>query len=172
MTIHAEVIGTTTVTSFADEGSPVEVDEIEVTGHQLMLDGSVLFWRKPTAYTVKVSVIPGSANDESLAKLLMASKASSGSNGVCRDIKEIKTDLQICCPKLNKSGKHAERGKKRLTDKAVINDGEVINGYEITAYTEGRIMSGHPGVTVDTEGKIQAKVYTFVFENQDKVSKQ
>lgn len=148
VTIKADAIGATTISEFADEGSPVEVDEIEVTGHQLMLNGSVLYWTKPTAYTAKVTVIPLSANDISLSKLLESTKVERTENGMVRICSSAatKTTMEIAAPGINRSGPSGKNVMRTWT------------------FSNGRIVSGNPGIVSDEEGKMKAKTYSFVFE--------
>lgn len=146
VTIEAEAIGSTTISEFADEGSPVEVDEIEVTGHQLMLDGSVLYWTKPTAYFVKVSVIAGSGNDESLTKLLELSHP--GGRFGEQNTDELTVKMEVSSPRIYNGGSGAD------------NFGGSAKRH---SFSDGRMLSGSPAISVDSEGKIQAKTFSFVF---------
>lgn len=144
VTVSAPAMGTTTISEFSDEGSPVEVDEIEVTGHSINLNGTVIRWRKPTAYTVKVTVIPLSENDVSLTKLLLASKVEPTGSGVrAVDVASLTTKMEIAAPAINKSGQ---------------------GGMRTWTLTEGCILGGSPAVASDAEGKMQSKTYSFVFE--------
>lgn len=146
VTVKAPAMGTTTIEEFSDEGSPVEVDEIEVTGHSINLNGTVLRWRKPTAYTVKVTVIPLSENDISLSKLLEAAKVEPTGTGVYAvSVASLNTTLEIAAPAINKSGGNA-------------------SGMRTWTFKEGCIVSGNPGIATDAEGKMQSKTYSFVFE--------
>lgn len=145
VTIDAPAMGMTTISEFSDEGSPVEVDEIEVTGHSINLNGTVIRWRKPTAYTVKVTVIPLSENDVSLTKLLLASKVEPTGGGVkAVDVASLATKMEIAAPAINESGQGSSMRK--------------------WWFTEGCIVGGSPAVASDAEGKMQSKTYSFVFE--------
>ena len=66
------------IKEFSDEGSPVEVDEIEVAGYAVNMNGLLIRWRKPSAYVVKLNVLPNSNADVSLTKLLLASHIEGG----------------------------------------------------------------------------------------------
>lgn len=65
-----------TVTEFADDKDPLKIEEVELTGHELLIDGSLFTFDKATAVKVAVSVIPGSDDDINLKILLQARKGS------------------------------------------------------------------------------------------------
>lgn len=133
--------GSTVISEFSDEGTPVECNEIEVTGHAMTLNGQVIFWRKPNAYVVSVTVIPMSDNDITLGNMLEMAHVKPG-NAVPVD--KLTTSLTINCPKINKSGSQ-------------------MSG-NMWSFQNGRIVSGPTGPSTNSEGKMSARTYTFVFE--------
>jgi len=140
ITIKSGVTGATNipVTEFSDEGSPIEVDEIEVAGYAINLNGLMIRWRKPAAYVAKVTVIPGSDNDESLTKLLNAAHITKGAT--LEPIANLKVTMEVSAPGINGAASRT------------------------WTFEEGCIVSGSPAVASDAEGKMQAKTFTFAFE--------
>jgi uncharacterized protein YodC (DUF2158 family) len=133
----------TTISEFSDEGTPVECNEIEVTGHAVTLNGQVIFWRKPNAYVVAVTVIPMSDNDITLGNMLEMAHVKPGEGGAA-PVSKLTASLTINCPKINESGSQS-RGNT-------------------WSFQNGRIVSGPTGPSTSSEGKMTARTYTFVFE--------
>lgn len=65
-----------TVTKFADDKDPLKVEEVEPTGYELLIDGSLFAFDKGAPVKVAVSVIPGSDDDINLKILLQARKSA------------------------------------------------------------------------------------------------
>ncbi len=65
-----------TVAKFADDKDPLKVEEIEPTGVELLIDGSLFTFDKGAIIKVAVSVIAGSDDDINLKILLQARKSS------------------------------------------------------------------------------------------------
>lgn len=132
----------TTISEFYDEGTPFDTNEIEVTGNSMTLNGQLILWRKPTAYTVSVTVIPESQDDEKLCEMLQNAHIRHGISPV--SVKDLDTALTIEVPSINGSGSS--------------------NGVTTFSYSNGRILGGPTGPSTDAEGKKAGRTYTFVFE--------
>lgn len=131
------------ITEFYDEGTPFETNEVEVTGSGITLNGQLVLWRKPVAYVVTLTVIPGSQDDVWLAQRLDDAHIRPGK---VIDVDRLKAKLTIWVPQINASGRQ----------------GKTV----VTSYTNGRILSGPTGPSASAEGKLAAKTYSFVFEDQ------
>lgn len=131
----------TIIKEFSDEGTPIECNDVEVTGSAVTLNGQLILWRKPCAYVVSLTVIPRSDNDETLLCMLHDAHVTPG-NVV--KISNLNASLTIVSPKINESGSQ-------------------ISG-DTWKFTNGRIVSGPTGPASSAEGKMSARTYTFVFE--------
>ena len=134
----------TTITEFSDEGSPIECQDIEVTGHSATLNGQAIFWRKPSLYQVSVTVIPGSDNDAALQQMLRRAHMHPGN---IANISELEATMTIRAPQINASGSQA--------------------GGNSWNFSYGRILSGPTGPSSNGEGKTSARTYTFIFERMN-----
>jgi hypothetical protein len=65
-----------TVSKFADDKDPIKIEEIEPTGYEVIIDGSLFTFDKGAPVKVQISVIPGSDDDINLKILLQARKSS------------------------------------------------------------------------------------------------
>lgn len=143
VTIESDACGMTTISEFPSDVSPIEIDEIEVAGHKIMLDGSVLYWSKPSAYSVKVSVIPHTKEDESLSKLADFARVKGGKD---------------------QDGNLNESATKALAVKMIVGvPAEGGSLFKQLMFDDGRMVGGSPGVSVDSDGKMQSKTFSFVF---------
>lgn len=131
----------TVIREFSDEGTPIECNEIEVTGSAVTLNGQLILWRKPNAYVVSLTVIPRSDNDAALRAMLHDAHVSPG-NVV--KVSQLNASLTIVAPKINESGSQVKGDSWK--------------------FTNGRIVGGPTGPSSSSEGKMSARTYTFVFE--------
>jgi hypothetical protein len=134
----------TTITEFSDEDTPLECSEIEVTGNAITLNGQLVLWRKPSAYMVSVTVIPRSENDLTLSKMLYQSRVCPARAVAVSDLW---SKMTIKCPRINESG-----------------NTRAVDTYK---FSNGRILSGPTGPASNSEGKMSARKYTFVFQDLD-----
>lgn len=130
------------ITNFADDSNPIDVDQIEVTGHGINVNGVLVTWEKPTAYIVSVSVLAGTEEATSLTTLLESSHARAGANFALAPTVTLTKKI----------------GKRNMLGIITSDDGET--------YTNGRIVSGPAGTSIDSEGRKQSQTFTFVFENK------
>lgn len=129
------------LTKFADDSNPVDVDQIEVTGHSINVNGELVVWEKPAAYLVTVSVLCGTEDDRNLTMLLETCHPTSGKGFALAPSVQMRVSI----------GRRSSLG--------------VVSTEDSTTYTQGRIVNGRPGAAVDSEGKKISNSYTFVFEN-------
>lgn len=127
----------TTINQFSDEGTPFEAPDIEVSENAKNLNGEMISSRKPSVYTLSVTVIPMSDNDKDLQNFLQKSAIFPGNY---TDIKKLWCDCTVTIPGQN---------------------GEGTRTYK---YFNGRIKSGPTGPSTSAEGRMAARTYTFEFE--------
>lgn len=139
--VSASVVPLINVTHFADDSNPVDVEQIEVTGHAINVNGELVTWEKPTAYIASISVLCGTDDDNDLAILLEASHATSDKGFA---LAPTITMRQVI-------GKRNSLG--------------VVTTDDAASFTKGKIVSGRPSAAVDSDGKKLSNTYTFVFEN-------
>lgn len=65
-----------TVSKLTDDVSPIEFSETQVADHEFLVDGSLFSYDTSAMISVKISVIPGTEDDQNLAALLAANKTS------------------------------------------------------------------------------------------------
>lgn len=130
-----------TLTKFADDANPVDVEQIEVTGHAINVNGELVTWEKPAAYLVSVAVLCGTDDDVNLRLLLEGSHATSGKGFALAPTITMRVSI----------------GRRNMLG--------IVSSEDSCTYTQGRIVSGRPGAAVDSEGKKMSNTYTFVFEN-------
>lgn len=117
------------ISQFADDVSPLEVEETEPVGYDMLYDGSLFAFDKAAPVKLSIGVIAGTTDDINLKILLQARKAAS-------------TIIPI--PDITS---------------AVITYGD---GGRILL-SNGTILRGPLGDTVQREGRKKGNVYTFVF---------
>jgi hypothetical protein len=66
-----------TASNFADDKDPLKIEEIEPTGYEFLIDGSLFLFDKSAAIKVQLSVVAGSADDINLKIMLQARKGTS-----------------------------------------------------------------------------------------------
>lgn len=128
------------VTKFADDQNPIDVEQIEVTGHSIQVCGELVTWERPSAYILSVAVLCGTEDDINLRLLLESSHVHSKAGFALAPTVAL----------------YSQIGKRNFFGVVTTDDTQV--------YTQGRIVSGRPGSAVDSEGKKISNVYTFVFE--------
>ena len=127
----------TTIEDFPEDEEPITAEQIEVIDHQFTLNGELFRTRKPVVYMVGLSVIPETANDESLRSLLISTAPPSVDSG-----------QDVTAP-LEKS--------ENVTITIYSPSGNTFK------FEDGNIISGPPAISVDGEGKMRTNHYQFVF---------
>ena len=131
------------ITEFSDEGSPVEISDMDIADGNMNLNGILVTWTKAQAVEFSLSLIPNTPSVKMLATWLAAH--SIGGKGA---IPEAFIDqLQLVIPaNINVSG---TSGKNSL----------------VYTFNNGRMRRGAPATGTSAEGKMNAKTYNFIFES-------
>jgi hypothetical protein len=120
-----------TVNKFADDKDPLKIEDIEATGYEFLIDGSLFIFDKAAVIKVQVAVIAASEDDINFKTMLMSRKGSSGVLGL-PDV----TTMTI----------------------SYGNGGVVV-------FTNGSIVSGPLGDSIEQSGRHPSNTYTFVFSD-------
>jgi len=136
------------LTNLADEGNPVDIQDIEVTGHSVSVNGRLVTWNKPSAHIATIGVLAGTHDDIALTTALEAHNACG--NGKADSLTQPYFPDSVVL--VISMGFHSVGG----TQTAIP---------DVTTLSGGKLVSGQPGPSVDAEGKKQTKTFTFVFEN-------
>lgn len=134
-------IGTINITHFSDEGTPFECPDVDFSTNQKNLNGDMISSRTPSVYTVSVTVIPGSKEDQQLTMFAQAN-ALQPSN-VVKVSQLFVESIMLLIPEINLS---AEDPSARMC-------------YQ---WFNGRLKSGPTGMSTSVEGRLSSR--TFVFE--------
>ena len=68
------------ITQFADDADPLDLEEIEISGSAMGLNGDLVTWVTPNPLPMKVNVITGSEDDRNLQVLFEANRAGRNKN--------------------------------------------------------------------------------------------
>ena len=130
------------ITEFSDEGSPVEIPDIDIADGNMNLNGILVTWTKAQAAEFSLTLIPNSQSEKILATWLSAHAI--GGRGA---IPEAFIDqLQLIIPaNVNVSGTSSKNSL-------------------IYTFKNGRMRRGAPATGTNSEGKMNAKTYNFIFE--------
>ena len=94
------------LSQFADDQEPLAIEDIEATGHEMLMDGSIFIFDKAVPVKIMVAVIPGSSDDINLKILLQARKGAAS----ILPLPDI-TSMVISCP---------DGGKALFTNGSII----------------------------------------------------
>lgn len=128
-------IGGATITEFVDDANPIEIQDTEVATIEWSCNGRMIRTVKPAAVLISVTVIPGSASDNSLRKIWKQSFNNGG---------------EVALGAANKS----------LTCSITCGNGKVGS----FSFGGGTCLSGAAAVTANGQGKMGGNTYTFAFE--------
>lgn len=131
------------ITEFADEGSPVEIPDMDIADGNMNLNGILVTWTKAQAAEFSLTLIPNTPSEKILATWLAAHAI-----GGRRSIPEAFIDqLMLVIPaNVNVSGTNRKNGL-------------------IYMFNNGRMRRGAPATGTSAEGKMNAKTYNFIFES-------
>lgn len=65
-----------TLTQFADDSDPLDGDNVEIGGAGVGLNGDLVVWDKPSMVTLRLAMIPGSADAEKLNRIWEVNRSS------------------------------------------------------------------------------------------------
>ena len=128
--------GCGTISQFADDQSPFEVEPIDIGGTGMNIQGELVFWQKSNPIQIKISVIPNSEDDYKLWRYFNKRKVRDGHVGVMES-----EGTTITITQNNKFG-----------------------GAE-WVYTNCVPMNFPVGVNASNDGRYTGKTYTFVGED-------
>lgn len=84
------------ITHFADDKEPFQIDDQEITGHGMGINGDLVVYTKPVPVTCSVSVVANSPDDIALYTLFRMNKCTSATHAF--DI----VDMSIVIPNIAK----------------------------------------------------------------------
>jgi len=138
----------TTITEFSDEGTPFECPDVDLSDNRKNLNGQMISSRQPSVYTVSVTVIPGSRNDQDLSELAQQAALQPGSITPISDL--IIDTLELNVPEIDESSAYSGvAGRNKVRKYKWMN---------------GRFKSAPTGPSTSAEGRMSARTYTFEFE--------
>lgn len=136
------------VLEFSDEGTPIELPDIEVASSAMTMNGELVTWTKPSPINFSITVIPGSASDNALRNLLYAGHVG------------------------GRKGKAIEQSYVHISSATLevpsiyTNDSAVNTAKNLKfTFSNGRLTAGPMGIGSNAEGKMSARTYKFVFES-------
>ena len=130
------------ITEFSDEGSPVEIPDMDIADGNMNLNGILVTWTKAQAAEFSLTLIPNSQSEKILATWL-AAHAIGGRGGIPEAFID---QLQLFIPK------------------NVEVSGTYKKNYLMYTFKNGRMRRGTPATGTNSEGKMNAKTYNFIFE--------
>ena len=135
------------VLEFSDEGTPIEIPDIEVASSAMTMNGELVTWTKPNPINFNITVIPGSASDNALRNLLYAGHVG-GRKGKPIDQDYVHIDTAT------------------LEVPSIYTNGIVTEARSrVFVFTNGRLTAGPMGIGSNAEGKMSPRTYKFVFES-------
>ena len=132
------------IDEFSDEGTPFDCPDVDLSENAKNLNGEMISSRKPSVYSVSVTVIPGTDQDRELAKLFHKSALYKGNVTPIADL--IVSSLTINIPKIDGSGE------------------DVVSTRKYT-FSNGRAKTGPTGPSSSAEGRQAARTYNFEFQD-------
>lgn len=144
VTITGAGLSISDITDFSDDGTPIQVSDLEVAGSSMNINGEMVTWAKANPVEVSLSLIPGSDSDNKITNFLRAI-APGGSMGKVSTNAYI-SSMVISTPDVTRANLESTRPHRTYT------------------FTNGRMLRGTPGLSSDADGRMISKTYTFVFE--------
>ncbi len=135
------------VLEFSDEGTPIEMPDIEVASSAMTMNGELVTWTKPTPITFSITVIPGSASDNALRNLLYAGHVGGRKGKAIQQSYVHINTATLEVPAIYTNGIVSQAGKTTFT------------------FANGRLTSGPMAIGSNAEGKMSARTYKFTFES-------
>lgn len=135
------------VLEFSDEGTPIEIPDIEVASSAMTMNGELVTWTKPNPINFSITVIPGSASDNALRNLLYAGHVG-GRKGKA----------------INQEYVHIDTATLEVPN--IYTNGIVTQAKNLKfVFANGRLTAGPMGIGSNAEGKMSPRTYKFVFES-------
>lgn len=139
---YIDISGVGKVTRFSDDTDPWSVEEIEVTGYGVTINGELLVWAKPSAYLVTINVLSGTTEAKKLAQLIDKSKVKNGQNGGAGTF---------------------DAAAARVNSLTIFLKAGQLNGTTFS-FTNGRVVRGAAAPSANNDGRTTTMSYTFVME--------
>lgn len=139
------------VLEFSEEGTPVDFPDLETVGYAMTMNGELVTWTKPAPITFRLTVIPGSASDGKLRKLLYAGHVGGRRGHAIDQASVIISSATLTVPSIYTAGE--------------INSTANAAGKMTFEFKNGRLTGGNPAIGSNAEGKMTARTYNFVFES-------
>lgn len=130
------VIGGANISEFMDDSNPIDIQDTETTNIEWSCNGRMIRTIKPAAIILSITVIPGSASDNSLRKIWKKSFCNGGSVNIAQANQTLKCTVSA--------------GNSRVGS---------------FTFTGGTPISGAAAFTANGQGKMGGNTYTFAFEN-------
>lgn len=140
--------GGLTITEFSDEGTPFECPDVDLSDNRKNLNGQMISSRTPSVYTVAVTVIPGSRDDQELSRLAQKAALQPGSITPISDL--IIDTLELNVPEIDESSAYSGGSGKNKVRKYT--------------WMNGRFKREPTGPSTSAEGRMSSRTYTFEFE--------
>lgn len=139
---YVEIEGIGKITRFGDDADPWSVDELEVTGYGVTINGELLVWAKPCAYVVTVNVLSGTPEARKLGALVKKSRVAPTYGGVGT----------------------FNAGEANVPGLTICLRGGELAGTNYK-FTNGRLLKGAIAPGANSDGRTTTIGYTFVFED-------
>lgn len=130
------------ITEFSEEGTPFECPDVDLSNNDKNLSGQMISSRKPSVFTVSVTVIPNSDADVWLTNRMSEAALQPGNVVPIEDLAV--RNIQLTIPNINGSSGSVDAPGLTFT------------------WVNGRLKSGPTGPSTSAEGRLSAR--TFVFE--------
>lgn len=138
------LVSTRPITEFSDDGTPIDISNLEVASGNMNLNGLLVTWTKPNPVQVSFTLIPGSDSDRELRKFLAAVHVG----GKGESVGEAYIGSMVYSyPTPNTQT--STSGKNRNT----------------VTFSNGRLLSGPPAIGTSNDGKGASSTWTFMFES-------
>lgn len=130
------------ISEFSEEGTPFECPDVDLSTNEKNFNGQMISSRKPSVFTVSVTVIPNSEADVWLTNRMSEASLQPGNVVPIKDL-AVRT-IQLTIPNINGSSGSVDAPGLTFT------------------WVDGRLKSGPTGPSTSAEGRLSAR--TFVFE--------
>lgn len=129
-------IGGSTITEFVDDSNPVDIQDTETCNIEWSCNGQMIRTVKPSAVILSVTVIPGTASDNSLKRIWKESLCNGGSMNLAAANRNLTCSIRPGNPSIASF-----------------------------TFSGGTCLSGAAAITANGQGKMGGNTYTFAFQN-------
>ena len=143
--INAAGLKSEPITDFADDGTPIEIPNLEVAGGNMNLNGLLVTWTKPAPVNISFTLIPGSVSESRLRAFLASVHIGGKGDTVSNAL--ISTLVLTYPTYFSNNGSTNRKNAKTVT------------------FSNGRLLSGPPAVGSNNDGKASSTTWNFMFES-------